>query len=210
MTKSELIARLAQRYPQLVAKDAEYAVKMILDAMTQSLLGGHRIEIRGFGSFGLNYRPPRTGRNPKSGEKVQVPEKYVPHFKAGKELRERVDSGDARRPGRAAGARFPTCPLGRRRTRRARCASSPGRSAWWCSSLLVAFAAKNVEPVTLRFYFDLELKAPLVLALLGAFALGALFGVARPARHGRAPAQGDLARSGNRPRRRRPPPVPPL
>jgi len=94
MTKSELIARLAQRYPQLVAKDAEYAVKMILDAMTQSLLSGHRIEIRGFGSFGLNYRPPRTGRNPKSGERVHVPEKYVPHFKAGKELRERVDGGD--------------------------------------------------------------------------------------------------------------------
>ena len=91
MTKSELIARLAQRYPQLVAKDAEYAVKMILDAMTHSLLEGHRIEIRGFGSFGLNYRPPRVGRNPKSGEKVHVPEKYVPHFKAGKELRERVD-----------------------------------------------------------------------------------------------------------------------
>ena len=82
MTKSELIARLAQRYPQLVAKDAEYAVKMILDAMTHALLNGHRIEIRGFGSFGLNYRPPRVGRNPKSGEKVQVPEKYVPHFKA--------------------------------------------------------------------------------------------------------------------------------
>ena len=91
MTKSELIARLAQRYPQLVAKDAEYAVKMILDAMTHSLIGANRIEIRGFGSFGLNYRPPRVGRNPKSGEKVQVPEKYVPHFKAGKELRERVD-----------------------------------------------------------------------------------------------------------------------
>jgi integration host factor subunit beta len=91
VTKSELIARLAQRYPQLVAKDAEYAVKMVLDAMTQALLAGNRIEIRGFGSFGLNYRPPRTGRNPKSGEKVQVPEKYVPHFKAGKELRERVD-----------------------------------------------------------------------------------------------------------------------
>ncbi|HEY8069376.1 MAG TPA: integration host factor subunit beta [Burkholderiales bacterium] len=94
MTKSELIARLAQRYPQLVAKDAEYAVKMILDAMTHSLLNGHRIEIRGFGSFGLNYRPPRVGRNPKSGEKVHVPEKYVPHFKAGKELRERVDALD--------------------------------------------------------------------------------------------------------------------
>src|SRR4051794_7365169 len=94
-TKSELIARLAQRYPQLVAKDGEYAVKMILDAMTQSLVSGHRIEIRGFGSFGLNYRPPRTGRNPKSGEKVHVPEKYVPHFKAGKELRERVDGLDS-------------------------------------------------------------------------------------------------------------------
>ena len=63
----------------------------VADAMTHSLLGGHRIEIRGFGSFGLNYRPPRVGRNPKSGEKVQVPEKFVPHFKAGKELRERVD-----------------------------------------------------------------------------------------------------------------------
>src|SRR5713226_3031863 len=82
MTKSELIARLAARYPQLVAKDAEFAVKMILDAMTQSLVKGQCIEIRGFGSFGLNHRPARVGRNPKSGEKVQVPEKYVPHFKA--------------------------------------------------------------------------------------------------------------------------------
>jgi integration host factor subunit beta len=91
MTKSELIARLAIRYPQLVAKDAEFAVKMILDAMTQSLVQGQRIEIRGFGSFGLNHRPARVGRNPKSGERVHVPEKFVPHFKAGKELRERVD-----------------------------------------------------------------------------------------------------------------------
>ena len=91
MTKSELIAQLAERFPQLVAKDADYAVKMILDAMTDALSRGDRIEIRGFGSFALNYRPPRTGRNPKSGEKVHVPEKYVPHFKAGKELRERVD-----------------------------------------------------------------------------------------------------------------------
>ena len=94
MTKSELIARLAERFPQLVAKDAEFAVKMILDAMTDALSRGDRIEIRGFGSFALNYRPPRVGRNPKSGEKVQVPEKYVPHFKAGKELRERVDMMD--------------------------------------------------------------------------------------------------------------------
>lgn len=91
MTKSELISRLAARYPQLVAKDAELAVKVILDAMAKSLSEGQRIEIRGFGSFDLNYRPPRMGRNPKSGEKVQVPEKYVPHFKAGKEMRERVD-----------------------------------------------------------------------------------------------------------------------
>ena len=92
MTKSELIVKLAERYLQLVAKDAELAVKMILDAMTKSLAQGNRIEIRGFGSFGLNYRPPRIGRNPKSGDRVKVPEKYVPHFKAGKELRERVDS----------------------------------------------------------------------------------------------------------------------
>ena len=91
MTKSELIARLAARFPQLVAKDADYAVKMILDAMSDALAQGDRIEIRGFGSFALNYRPPRIGRNPKSGEKVSVPEKHVPHFKAGKELRERVD-----------------------------------------------------------------------------------------------------------------------
>jgi integration host factor subunit beta len=91
MTKSELIALLAERFPQLVAKDADLAVKMILDALSEALVNGDRIEIRGFGSFALNYRPPRVGRNPKSGEKVSVPEKWVPHFKAGKELRERVD-----------------------------------------------------------------------------------------------------------------------
>jgi integration host factor subunit beta len=92
MTKSELIARLAGRYRQLVVKDAEVAVNAILDAMTTNLVSGQRIEIRGFGSFGINYRPARTGHNPKSGEKVPVPEKFVPHFKAGRELRERVDS----------------------------------------------------------------------------------------------------------------------
>lgn len=92
MTRSELIARLAERYPQLVVKDAEFAVRTILDAMARTLAQGHRIEIRGFGSFGLNHRPARVGRNPKSGERVHVPEKFVPHFKAGKELRERVDS----------------------------------------------------------------------------------------------------------------------
>lgn len=91
MTKSDLIAQLAERFPQLVAKDADLSVKMILEAMADALSRGDRIEIRGFGSFGLNYRPPRVGRNPKSGERVNVPEKWVPHFKAGKELRERVD-----------------------------------------------------------------------------------------------------------------------
>ena len=91
MTKSDLIAKLADRFPQLVAKDADFAVKMILDALSEALVKGDRIEIRGFGSFSLNYRPPRVGRNPKSGDKVSVPEKWVPHFKAGKELRERVD-----------------------------------------------------------------------------------------------------------------------
>lgn len=98
MTKSELIARLAENYSQLVAKDAESAVKTILDAMTNALANGQRIEIRGFGSFALNVRPPRIGRNPKSGDKVMVQEKRVPHFKPGKELRERVDATAGRVP----------------------------------------------------------------------------------------------------------------
>ncbi len=91
MTKSELIARLAKRFPQLVAKDADFAVRIILDEIVVTLEHGDRIEIRGFGSFEIRRKPPRIGRNPRSGEKVQVPAKYVPHFKAGKELRERVD-----------------------------------------------------------------------------------------------------------------------
>ncbi len=95
MTKSELIARLAERNPRLVARDADEAVNTMLDAMTDALAGGQRIEIRGFGSFALNYRPPRIGRNPKSGDRVQVPAKHVPHFKAGKELRERVDGTES-------------------------------------------------------------------------------------------------------------------
>jgi integration host factor subunit beta len=94
MTKSELIARLTERNPHLVAADAELAVKTILDAMVKCLVEGDRIEIRGFGSFSLNYRPPRIGRNPKTGDRVDVSGKYVPHFKAGKELRDRVDFKD--------------------------------------------------------------------------------------------------------------------
>jgi len=91
MTKSDLIAKMAARYPQLIFKDAEEAVKAILSAMSATLVNAKRIEIRGFGSFAINYRSSRTGRNPKTGEKVLVPEKCVPHFKAGKELKARVD-----------------------------------------------------------------------------------------------------------------------
>ncbi|MAI54386.1 MAG: integration host factor subunit beta [Gammaproteobacteria bacterium TMED95] len=92
MTKSELIEKLAASQSQLTAKDMELAVKMILDHMSDALARGERIEIRGFGSFSLHYRAPRVGRNPKSGESVSLPGKYVPHFKPGKELRERVNS----------------------------------------------------------------------------------------------------------------------
>ena len=90
MTKSELIERLAKHYPQLVVQDAQVLVRTILDALAESLTRGQRVEIRGFGIFSLTYRPPRTGRNPKSGDEVQVPAKYVPHFKVGKELRDRI------------------------------------------------------------------------------------------------------------------------
>lgn len=90
MTRSDLIERIANRYPQLQLKDAEFGVRVILDALSSTLSKGDRVEIRGFGSFALNYRPPRIGRNPKTGSKVSVPAKYVPHFKAGKELREWV------------------------------------------------------------------------------------------------------------------------
>ena len=91
MTKSELIEILVKNQAHLSYRDVELAVKTILDLMSQSLADGTRIEIRGFGSFCLHYRPPRMGRNPKSGEVVSLSEKYVPHFKPGKELRQRVN-----------------------------------------------------------------------------------------------------------------------
>ncbi|SEL10865.1 integration host factor subunit beta [Colwellia chukchiensis] len=91
MTKSELIERLADKLNHLAAKDVELAIKEILEMMAQTLSKGERIEIRGFGSFSLHYRAPRTGRNPKTGESVELDGKYVPHFKPGKELRERVN-----------------------------------------------------------------------------------------------------------------------
>jgi integration host factor subunit beta len=91
MTKSELIESIAQKQTQLAQKDIDLAVKTLLEHMAQSLADGERIEIRGFGSFSLHYRPPRVGRNPKTGDAVSLPAKYVPHFKPGKELRDRVN-----------------------------------------------------------------------------------------------------------------------
>ena len=91
MTKSELIEILANKNGQLNTKDLELAVKSLLEQMSLALASGERIEIRGFGSFSLHYRPPRVGRNPKTGDAVALAAKYVPHFKPGKELRERVN-----------------------------------------------------------------------------------------------------------------------
>jgi len=93
VTKSELIERLSEQQIHLPYKDVELAVKCILEGMSNALSSGERIEIRGFGSFSLHYRPPRVGRNPKNGESVSLSGKYVPHFKPGKELRIRVDEG---------------------------------------------------------------------------------------------------------------------
>lgn len=92
MTRSELIQKLADKNQQLTKADVEASVALILDSIAKALSEGNRVEVRGFGVFGLNYRPPRLGRNPKSGEKVAVPEKYAPHFKVGRELRERVNA----------------------------------------------------------------------------------------------------------------------
>jgi integration host factor subunit beta len=91
MTKSELIERIALRQTQLSSKDVELAVKTVIEQMSQALAHGNRIEIRGFGSFSLHYRAPRIGRNPKTGESVGLAGKHVPHFKPGKELRDRVN-----------------------------------------------------------------------------------------------------------------------
>ena len=91
MTKSELIEIIARKQMQLAYKDVELSVKALIEQMAQSLSTGERIEIRGFGSFSLHFRPPRIGRNPKTGDSVELAGKYVPHFKPGKELRERVN-----------------------------------------------------------------------------------------------------------------------
>ncbi|MRX28295.1 integration host factor subunit beta [Kangiella sp. HZ709] len=93
MTKSQLIEKLVDKNPQLSVRDLELVVKSLIDQMSESLATGDRIEIRGFGSFSLHYRAPRVGRNPKTGESVTLNGKYVPHFKPGKELRERTNAG---------------------------------------------------------------------------------------------------------------------
>lgn len=93
MTRSDLVEELAARFVQLTQRDAELAVKTILDAMSEALARGHRIEIRGFGSFSVGRRAPRIGRNPRSGAQVTIPERRVAHFKPGKALREAVDAG---------------------------------------------------------------------------------------------------------------------
>jgi len=93
LTKSELIEALSRKLNHLAYRDIELSVKNMLELMSQSLSNGERIEIRGFGSFSLHHRPARVGRNPKTGESVALPAKHVPHFKPGKELRERVDEG---------------------------------------------------------------------------------------------------------------------
>ena len=98
MTKSELIEALAGRQTHLAFNDVELSVKSVMEQMSQALSTGERIEIRGFGSFSLHFRPPRMGRNPKTGSAVALPGKHVPHFKPGKELRERVNEVASTRP----------------------------------------------------------------------------------------------------------------
>ena len=95
MTKSELIEQLAEQHAHIPVKDVENAVKEILEQMAGSLSSSDRIEIRGFGSSSSHYRSPRTGRNPKTGETVELDGKHVPHFKPGKELRDRVNASIA-------------------------------------------------------------------------------------------------------------------
>lgn len=92
MIKSELIGRLAEEHPDLTHADAERVVNRVLDEIAGALERGERVELRGFGAFSVRRRPARTGRNPRTGETVPVKEKHVPFFKAGKELRERIDT----------------------------------------------------------------------------------------------------------------------
>jgi integration host factor subunit beta len=91
LTKSDLIQILCERYEQIPARNVELAVKGMVDHMTEVLSAGQRIEIRGFGSFSIRYRAPRLGRNPKTGTRVELGSRFVPHFKPGKDLRDKVN-----------------------------------------------------------------------------------------------------------------------
>jgi integration host factor subunit beta len=93
MIKSELVQKLADRNPHLYQRDVEHIVNAVLDEVENAMTRGDRVELRGFGAFSVKNRPPRTGRNPRTGQKVAVTEKYVPFFKTGKEMRERLNGG---------------------------------------------------------------------------------------------------------------------
>jgi len=93
MTKSELIQRLAEANPHLYLRDVERIVTTIFDEITDALADGDRVELRGFGAFSVKERGSRTGRNPRTGEAVDVPAKYIPYFKTGKQLREKLNAG---------------------------------------------------------------------------------------------------------------------
>ncbi|MBK9988624.1 MAG: integration host factor subunit beta [Betaproteobacteria bacterium] len=191
MTRSDLVEELAARFSQLTHRDAEFAVKAILDAMSDALVRGHRIEIRGFGSFSINRRPPRIGRNPRSGESVAIPEKRVPHFKPGKALREAVDrrtaelnSGkpESNRRGQAAPPSLTVRATGR-------IDPSPGgpmkKLLWLLKWMLkaaifftlFAFALNNQQDASVHFFFGTQWRAPLVLVVLAAFTAGVAIGV---------------------------------
>ena len=187
MTRSDLVEELAARFGQLTHRDAEYAVKTILDAMSDALVRGHRIEIRGFGSFSINRRPPRMGRNPRSGESVAIPEKRVPHFKPGKALREAVDQRTAELQSQTPRrTRSPPCGW---MTSVARIPPSRGdlmkHLTWLLKWLLkaaifftlFAFALNNQQDATVHFFFGTEWRAPLVLVVLAGFAAGLALGV---------------------------------
>lgn len=96
MTRSDLITRVAKKFPRLVQIDAQFSVDLILDSIAQALIEGRRVEIRNFGSFSVHHRPARVGRNPKTGEAVSIPEKHVPHFKPGKGLQDSIQSSESR------------------------------------------------------------------------------------------------------------------
>lgn len=94
MIKSELVQRIADKHPNLFHRDIEKIVSVVFDGIAEALVGGHRVELRGFGAFSVKHRPARVGRNPRSGEPVEIAEKFAPFFKAGKELRDRLNDDD--------------------------------------------------------------------------------------------------------------------